>query len=86
MAMTGNGSNRWFDKCFTSIVYPEGTAAVNVEHSVIDATVRSHNYLSFVPHQDHITSGSYHRYFITADHCSFLTSVNSSDQMFSGVM
>ncbi|KAI0213942.1 Carnitine O-acetyltransferase, mitochondrial, partial [Lamellibrachia satsuma] len=39
MAMTGNGSNRWFDKCFTSIVYPEGTAAVNVEHSVIDATV-----------------------------------------------
>ena len=41
MSMTGDGSNRWFDKSFTSIAFPGGVAGVNVEHSVLDATVRS---------------------------------------------
>ena len=41
ISVTGDGSNRWFDKSFTSVAFPGGIGAMNVEHSVLDATVRS---------------------------------------------
>ena len=30
----GNGSNRWFDKSFNLVVFANGKAGLNVEHSV----------------------------------------------------
>src|SRR5215475_11748473 len=34
----GDSRNRWFDKAFSLICFPDGTAGVNVEHSCIDGT------------------------------------------------
>lgn len=33
------GENIWFDKCFTTIIYENGWAGTNVEHSALDAMV-----------------------------------------------
>lgn len=35
----GSGANRWFDKSFTLVIYPDGSSGYNVEHSFADATV-----------------------------------------------
>ncbi|KAL0583000.1 hypothetical protein ABG067_007060 [Albugo candida] len=38
----GNGGNRWFDKSFQLIVYSNGVAGFNAEHSWADAPVMAH--------------------------------------------
>eukprot|EP00162_Nutomonas_longa_P006294 comp16869_c0_seq3/m.27536 comp16869_c0_seq3/g.27536 ORF comp16869_c0_seq3/g.27536 comp16869_c0_seq3/m.27536 type:complete len:855 (+) comp16869_c0_seq3:60-2624(+) len=40
--MHGSASNRWFDKSFCVITFPDGTAGFNVEHSYADATIAGH--------------------------------------------
>ncbi|KNC76173.1 hypothetical protein SARC_11319 [Sphaeroforma arctica JP610] len=40
--MHGTGADRWFDKSFTLIVYGNGKAGMNVEHSWADAPVVGH--------------------------------------------
>ncbi|KAF9977315.1 Carnitine O-acetyltransferase mitochondrial [Actinomortierella ambigua] len=37
----GDGTNRWFDKCFQLIVFENGRAGMNGEHSKMDATPTS---------------------------------------------
>ncbi|ELU12917.1 hypothetical protein CAPTEDRAFT_173961, partial [Capitella teleta] len=37
--MSGDGSDRWFDKCFSSITYPNAWNGSNTEHTGLDATV-----------------------------------------------
>lgn len=39
MTMTGNGTNRFFDKCLQYIVYSNGRLGINAEHSSSDATI-----------------------------------------------
>ena len=39
--LVGDGSNRWFDKCFTSAGFDGPWHGVNVEHTAIDAMVRT---------------------------------------------
>lgn len=39
MTMTGNGTNRFFDKCLQYVVYSNGRIGVNAEHSSSDATI-----------------------------------------------
>lgn len=34
----GDSSNRWFDKCFSLIVFQDGTAGINPEHCRLDGT------------------------------------------------
>jgi carnitine O-acetyltransferase len=34
----GDSGNRWFDKALSLIVFPDGTAGLNVEHSCLDGT------------------------------------------------
>mmetsp|Transcript_16669 Transcript_16669/g.39214 ORF Transcript_16669/g.39214 Transcript_16669/m.39214 type:complete len:791 (+) Transcript_16669:35-2407(+) len=49
-AMSGDGSTRWFDKSINLIVFPEGTATLNCEHSWADAPVIAHLVeCSFIP-------------------------------------
>lgn len=38
----GNGVNRWFDKSFTLVSFPNGRMGMNVEHSWADAPVMGH--------------------------------------------
>ncbi|KJE95992.1 carnitine O-acyltransferase [Capsaspora owczarzaki ATCC 30864] len=38
----GNGYNRWFDKSFTLVLFPDGRAGLNCEHSWADAPVVAH--------------------------------------------
>lgn len=38
----GNGSNRWFDKSINLVVFANGKAGLNVEHSWADAPVMGH--------------------------------------------
>jgi len=38
----GDGTNRWFDKSFTMVLFPNAKAGLNVEHSWADAPVMSH--------------------------------------------
>ncbi|KJE92824.1 carnitine O-acyltransferase, variant [Capsaspora owczarzaki ATCC 30864] len=38
----GNGRNRWFDKSFTLVVFSNGKAGLNTEHSWADAPVIGH--------------------------------------------
>eukprot|EP00800_Vazella_pourtalesii_P014939 TRINITY_DN3916_c0_g2_i2.p3 TRINITY_DN3916_c0_g2~~TRINITY_DN3916_c0_g2_i2.p3 ORF type:complete len:220 (-),score=55.47 TRINITY_DN3916_c0_g2_i2:1159-1818(-) len=40
--LTGNGSNRWFDKSVTLIVFENGVTGMNCEHSFGDAPVLGH--------------------------------------------
>ncbi|KAI6658009.1 Carnitine O-palmitoyltransferase 1, liver isoform-like isoform X2 [Oopsacas minuta] len=42
--LTGNGSNRWFDKSITLIVFANGSTGMNLEHSFADAPVLGHLY------------------------------------------
>jgi len=37
--MTGNGNDRWFDKCFNVVTFSNAYLGNNIEHSVIDAMV-----------------------------------------------
>jgi carnitine O-palmitoyltransferase 1 len=37
--IAGRGNDRWFDKSFNAIIFSDGTAGFNVEHSYADATV-----------------------------------------------
>ncbi len=39
---SANGTNRWFDKSLTLVVYPNGYAGLNVEHSWADAPAVAH--------------------------------------------
>jgi len=38
----GNGKNRWCDKSFSMVIFPNGKAGLHVEHSWADAPVMSH--------------------------------------------
>lgn len=38
----GDGTNRWFDKSFTLVSFPNGRVGMNVEHSWADAPVMGH--------------------------------------------
>ena len=43
--LTGDGSNRWFDKCATMAFMKEGWSGFNTEHSGIDAMVSGMSYI-----------------------------------------
>ena len=47
----GNGSNRWFDKSLTLVVFSDGHAGMNAEHSWADAPVVAHMWESCVADQ-----------------------------------
>lgn len=47
----GNGSNRWFDKSLTLVVFSDGHAGLNAEHSWADAPVVAHMWESCVADQ-----------------------------------
>ena len=44
--MTGDCYNRWFDKSFSTVVYPNSWNGSNTEHTGLDATV-SNSKVSF---------------------------------------
>ncbi len=46
LLLHGDGGNRWFDKSMSLIVYPDGTAGINAEHSRLDGTA----VVSFIEH------------------------------------
>ncbi|XP_054750038.2 carnitine O-palmitoyltransferase 1, liver isoform-like [Lytechinus pictus] len=41
-SMSGDGSSIWFDKCFHMLIFADGKAGVNVEHSWGDGLVMGH--------------------------------------------
>ncbi|XP_070190742.1 carnitine O-palmitoyltransferase 1, liver isoform-like isoform X2 [Littorina saxatilis] len=40
----GSGCNRWFDKSFTLVVFPNGRVGFNAEHSWADAPISAHSW------------------------------------------
>ena len=39
--LVGDGSNRWFDKCFNLVGLGDGWHGINTEHTALDAMVRN---------------------------------------------
>lgn len=52
----GNGHDRWFDKSFNLVVYPNGRVGINAEHSWGDAAVTSH-FMEYVLLKDYCVRG-----------------------------
>jgi len=51
--MHGNGCNRWFDKSISLVVFPDGQAGLNVEHTIADAPAVAHLWEFALTHEWH---------------------------------
>ncbi|XP_078589887.1 carnitine O-palmitoyltransferase 1, muscle isoform-like [Branchiostoma floridae x Branchiostoma japonicum] len=53
LVMMGDGTNRWYDKSMTIVVFPNGKAGATVEHSFMDATIFSRAWEYVLSHEQY---------------------------------